>query len=318
MKSASVSQPLIGQYNRLFAEQLVSWPLYAKGYAALASLQSRMVDCGSYAVTLQYNPARIVSSGAPVDAESIAARKCFLCEQNRPVLQEVINYKDEYQLLVNPMPLFPHHGTIVHHTHLAQKIEGRLVDMLELARDLSPQFTIFYNGPRCGASAPDHFHFQCTPRGSIPAENDCVKAGFRGESHDRDGVLLTRMKNYGRSVLVFESDVAVKLDGQLRRFMHSMRRMAGGTDEAMVNILCSFQNASWRVIVFPRKKHRPDAYFADGDERILVSPASVDMGGLIVTPLEKDYLRLDAPTVDGIYREVSLDNDVVDMIVAAM
>ena len=157
---------------RLLSEQLSEWPLAQTNYQALNAVCVKELHVGEIAYKVQYNPARIASSGAKTDVQSIQARKCFLCASNRPAEQRGIPFKEHYEVLVNPYPIFPKHLTIPDTTHTEQVIEGRIHEMLELAQAL-PDFTIFYNGPRCGASVPDHMHFQAGSRGFMPIETDC-------------------------------------------------------------------------------------------------------------------------------------------------
>ena len=161
--------------DKFVLDQLSVWPMAASNFRDLKNVETRSLEVGGLEVRLQHNPARIRSSAAKVDKASLQARKCFLCSENRP--QEQISMEFEgrkgrkYNILINPYPIFPEHLVIARNTHVPQSIWHRLPDMTDLARH-HPSFTIFYNGPKCGASAPDHFHFQACPRGLMPLEND--------------------------------------------------------------------------------------------------------------------------------------------------
>lgn len=295
----------------LLREQLERWPRLESGYASLKSVQLREVRCGGFSAWLQFNPGRIVSTGANVDASSIRARRCFLCQEHLPPEQKGILYDDDFLVLCNPAPIFQDHFTISHVRHVPQSIEPFVPVMLRLADDLSPRATVFYNGPRCGASAPDHMHFQASPRGKIPVEQSAVREDRREQVRSIRGVEIMRLRNLGREVLVMESAHAGALERVLVDVIRGLRNVLGGEEEPMVNILCSRSEVDWRVILFPRSKHRPDVYFKEGDGKILISPAAVDIGGLIVTPLEKDFLTVDAATIESIFAEVSLPESVV-------
>jgi hypothetical protein len=181
--------------------------------------------------------------------------------------------------------------------------------MLDLARDLSPRLTVFYNGPKCGASAPDHMHFQANPTGLIPVEMAARENMHRFFHRSLESVDILTLHNFGRQVIVLESPQREDLALVLSKLLDSLRRTVGSNEEPMLNLLCSFAEEAWRVILFPRSKHRPDAFFKEGAEKILVSPAAVDIGGLIVTPLEKDFSALTAPLVESIFQEVSLPQE---------
>lgn len=146
--------------------QRAEWPLAARNFDALDGVEVRSIAMPGMDIKVQFNPARIVSSGAKVDARSLAERPCFLCGKNRPAEQRGIDWRG-YTVLVNPFPIFPRHLTIPAVGHTPQRIQGRVADMLALAAEL-PGYTVFYNGPRCGASAPDHMHFQAGNSDFLP------------------------------------------------------------------------------------------------------------------------------------------------------
>jgi hypothetical protein len=298
--------------SSLLDDQKKKWPQLASGYASLDSIRLRQVACVGYSVWLQFNPGRIVSTGAKVDAKSIQERRCFLCVQNLPEAQKGILYKDDFLILCNPAPIFREHFTISHVRHIPQVFNTYSASFLELARDLSPRLTVFYNGPKCGASAPDHMHFQASPSGTIPVEAAVREQDRRVVRRSLHHVDVLTLSNYGRQVIILESKHFENLQRALSDLTESLRNVMGESDEPMMNLLCSYGDSAWRVIVFPRSKHRPDAYFREGDARILISPAAVDIGGLVITPLEKDFDTVDASVMEGILKEVSLSQEKVD------
>jgi len=160
--------------DKLFAlceHQKASWELASKNYKLLSSVESKRYYFGSYKIETQHNPKRIKSSAAKTDKESIEKRKCFLCRENLPEEQKGILLHNEYLILCNPYPIFDYHFTISKLVHTPQLIKSNLIDMLAISKVLS-DFTVFYNGPDCGASAPDHFHFQACTKGAMPVEKE--------------------------------------------------------------------------------------------------------------------------------------------------
>ncbi len=309
---SSSSTPLPGLLLQLLDKQKRDWRIAAAGYASLEYVQVREVKCSTpagavFPAWLQFNPKRIVSTGAKVDAQSINSRRCFLCVDHLPPEQKGVLYEDEFLILCNPMPIFSAHYTISHVKHLPQIIAPYLETFLRLARDLSPEFSVFYNGAQCGASAPDHFHFQTAPAGKIPIETEAKSAQHRELVHEVDGVAIFLLKDLGRSIIVFEGARGESIVKVLHRQLAKMQDVLQSSDEPKVNILCSYEMPLWRVILFPRRRHRPEVFFKAGDDQVLISPASVDMGGLIVTPVEKDFNKVDAKMIEQIYREVSWD-----------
>ena len=269
------------EINQLFDEQLSNWELARENYKSLGQVKVKtLIAADGQEYKVQFNPARIVSSAAKVDARSIRERKCFLCAENRPPEQKGISFNDRYTILVNPYPIFPRHLTIPAIEHTPQRIASRFGDMLDLARQLD-DFTIFYNGPKCGASAPDHFHFQAGNKGFLPIENDRNK----------------------HNAICIESGNKEEIIERFQRIEDSLPLQAGDL-EPMMNILVWYENARWMVCIFPRKKHRPACYNAEGEANLLISPASVDLGGVFITPLEKDFRKITANDIIRILDEI--------------
>jgi hypothetical protein len=266
----------------LFEEQTHKWELARNNYAALAGVRVRTLEINGYKYRLQFNPARIISSAAKVDEQSIRERKCFLCRHHLPPQQKGILFKERYSILVNPYPIFPQHLTIPGLSHTPQRLLPHWEDMLDLARELD-NYLIFYNGPKCGASAPDHFHFQAGIKGFLPLEKDRVS---------RCPIVL-KPEDKQQAVTCF-----------LRAYQSL--ELNDGEDEPMLNVLVWYDRTKWTICLFPRKKHRPDCYAAEGEANRLISPASVDMGGVWVTPLEKDFYRITADELEAILQEICI------------
>ena len=307
------SKTLPALCRALVESQKKNWPAYATACRGLASAQTRKLSCGDYSVTLQYNPARAISSGAAVDAESIRKRPCFLCAENRPARQSGILYRDDYQILCNPAPIFERHFTVAALSHLPQDIRSSLDALLDIAHDAAPGHAVFYNGPACGASAPDHLHFQMIPSRALPFLNELEKGSFPMASST---VLHRPAKSFDRSVLLLKSDQARLLKEHLTRFLTAARTSLATQEEPLLNVFCAYGKRGWTITVFLRRKHRPDAYFAPGKSGIFVSPGAIDMAGVVITPRLSDFQRLTADTVRGIYREVSLEEAALNKIIA--
>jgi len=267
--------------NQLFKEQLSEWDLAKKNYNALQQVKTKTLVVDSRKYKVQFNPARIVSSTARVDAQSLQERKCFLCSNNLPAEQKGVSFKNNYTLLVNPYPIFPRHLTIPSVEHTPQLIATHFGDMLDLAQ-LLDDFVVFYNGPKCGASAPDHFHFQAGNKGFLPIEKNRDK--YRAIS--------------------FESDNKKKLLKYFKQTYDSLPMQPDDT-EPMMNTLTWYESDKWMVCIFARKKHRPSCYGAEDDDNLLITPAAVELGGVFITPLEKDFEKIKAEDIAKILHEIN-------------
>ncbi len=288
--------------NELLAEQLTSWDTARINYEALQEVESKVLDVDGYTFRVQFNPARIRSSAAKVDPKSIQERKCFLCKDNLPAAQKGLKFGEGYTVLVNPFPIFPQHLTIPAVEHKDQLIRNRFVHMLELAERLSG-FVLFYNGPKCGASAPDHAHFQAGNKGFLPLESEWRSAA--GEVfYSKEGTALYALKEYPAPMLVLTSDSMQKAAGLFDQIYTLLDK--GVEVEPMMNLLAWYEDGQWVVCIIPRTLHRPACYFAEGEENLLISPASVDLGGVFITPLEKDFEKITSQDIRNILQEVCL------------
>jgi ATP adenylyltransferase/5',5'''-P-1,P-4-tetraphosphate phosphorylase II len=295
------------QARQLIKEQQQEWELARNNYAGLKNVKSRKLAFDGFDMVVQFNPERIRSSAAKVDAKSIEARPCFLCEQNRPKEQRGILLLDHYHILVNPFPIFPEHLTIPHLDHTDQLIEGKFGDMLDIAKALE-DFTVFYNGPKCGASAPDHFHFQAGIKRFMPIERDYRNGSFFHYSKSVGTVDIIKWTDYLRTILTFSARDNDQIISLFSKLFVELKALQPEEAEPMLNILASFQGSRWTVHIFPRQLHRPWQYFEKGEKQILLSPASVDMGGVLITPREEDYDKISMKDTEDIFRQVCLDD----------
>lgn len=301
-----VSGSLSELCRRLLSEQKETWGELRSAHNSLKHVKTRRVQCTGFSVILQHNPGRATSSLARVDETNIRKRPCFLCADNLPEKQNGILYRGRFLILCNPAPVFPSHYTVSSVEHRTQTIAHNVEICLQLMADLGSDWTVLYNGPKCGASAPDHLHFQAIPRGKLPIEREIEEDQRLEIVMQRDRARLYRVKDAGRQVAVLAGDHAETLDIMLTRYLDRLKKVSHIDDEPMFNIAGSHINGAWRLFIFPRRKHRPDVFFREGDARIVVSPAIAEMAGIIVTPIERDFKRLDAAMIENIYREVSL------------
>lgn len=288
----------------LINEQIRDWPLARENYRGLKKTKTLLLTGNeTHKIWVQFNPARIRSSAAKVDARSVSERPCFLCHQNLPEEQKGVAFKDKYTVLVNPFPIFDQHLTIPHVSHIPQRINGKLEDMLELAREL-PGFVLFYNGPRCGASAPDHFHFQAIGKGNIPIEAEVMTVFQEKEVNSEK--LVHDVESYGRKFLIMRGEQKKVLRDSFENIYESLKSFQPEEPEPMMNVLCWYGNPGWVVVIFPRQAHRPWQYDAENAEKIVLSPASVDLGGVLITPRLEDFEKLTLETVEDIFAQVCL------------
>jgi ATP adenylyltransferase/5',5'''-P-1,P-4-tetraphosphate phosphorylase II len=307
----STMNKLNSQIKSLFKVQQENWELARTNFAGLKSVKTKAFNFGYYEVLVQFNPARITSSGAKVDAKTIAERKCFLCAENRPSVQKAIDFGD-YEILVNPFPIFPEHFTIPRREHVKQEIKPYFTDMLELAKVMD-EYLIFYNGPKCGASAPDHMHFQAGTKDFLPLVNDYNQLK---ETHvqllkSTDQSQLLQMKNYGRTVFVIESINSESAQEMFQKIYEhpssplATRETNTTKDEPMLNIVCTFDDNQWTIFILPRKAFRPWQYNAEGAQQLLISPATVEMCGIFITPIEAHFDKITKKDIEDILNQVS-------------
>ena len=292
----------------LFSKQLIEWELAKVNYSQLKKVKTKKLDFGDFEILVQFNPERMRSSIAKVDTKSIEARPCFLCRRNRPVQQRGVPFEDNLMVLVNPFPIFSRHITVPSEAHINQRIKPCFMTMLSLAEAL-PTYVVFYNGPECGASAPDHFHFQAGNRGFLPIENDFSKGSCTRLVSVKTGIEIWQWTRYQRGIITLKGTDKVKLGNVFNRFFDSFSVAQQERPEPMLNILVYYTAEGWVIHLIPRKLHRPSQFFADGTGQILLSPASVDLGGVIITPREEDFLKLNVNDVKDIFRQVCFDEN---------
>ena len=303
---------------KFVGDQLSRWPLACENFRALKNVKVREMDAGGLTVKLQFNPARIVSSAAKLGKEDIAGRKCFLCRDNRPKEQIMLKFdgrkNKKYHILVNPYPIFPDHLVIADARHTDQSIRQRYVDMLDLARKYT-DFTFFYNGPRSGASAPDHHHFQAAPRGLIPLECDVDRLVDQIDKSDAleyvtslQDADLYHYQKFTTGVFVLEAETSKSMAKLFYRLL-DCAEVPEGDSEPMFNLFTFYRDGKFRSIVIFRSRHRSHHYFSDGPEHLTMSPGCADMGGVFIVPVEEEYEKLTPGLLAEMLAEVSVTKE---------
>jgi len=293
---------MTNEIELLFQNQIQSWPRLARGIDGLSRAQTRSVQIDWFEVFIRHIPHRVASTTAAVDPQSISKRPCFLCPANLDPEERGIPFGKNYTVYFNPFPIVDRHLTIVHRDHVSQHIAGEFGSMLDLAEAL-PGYFVIYNGPECGASAPDHMHFQAGLRTLFPIEKDT--AGMTG----------IVVPNYARNLLLFRDSDRSRLIEKVDRAIELLAIVTGKRPEALINIAAFHYERQWTVCLFPRAKHRPDVYHTG---ELTVSPASIDLCGIFVAPFEKDFLRISGDDIAAIFREVTLQNGMLEEVIAKL
>ena len=296
------------QLKELYNQQYSTWELARKNIDDLKNVEIKTFPFDNFEIKTQFNPARIVSSGAKTDAKSIQERKCFLCEENRPDIQKCISYQNKFEFLLNPFPILPLHFTIARTEHVPQEILPYYDDMLNLAKDLD-EFTILYNGPTSGASAPDHAHFQAIEQNHLPVEYEyaTLKENQSKTFYKDENSECYSIQHYLRSCIVIESKDKKTVVDLFQKIYRDLQQTED--KESMMNVLCLYKNNTWTTFIFPRAKHRPTQYFAEGDNNMMISPGAIDMAGMLITPRKNDFDKLNKEIITDVFRQVSKDID---------
>ena len=303
---------------RFFNRQLQVWEEVRQRYRDLERVETRELVADTFTMMAQWNPARIASTGAKIDAKSIAERPCFLCAKNRPKEQMHRRVDGLYELLVNPFPILPVHLTIPTLRHRSQRILPMYGELLQLAQRNS-DLTLLYNGPHCGASAPDHAHLQAVSTGILPLQRSWARLSRNltevVKTSDDDGIWL--LADYPATAFVIKTH-DVETGEQLFKRLYKCLPPSADNSEPMMNIIAWTTENGLVSVVLPRRKHRPTCYTAEGDAQYIISPGAVDMGGLIITPREQDFRRLTPELILDIYRELTLAPEQVEQVVVAV
>lgn len=293
--SQSQSQSQNMTITEFFNQQRSEWQLAKKNYDDLANVKvTPLVLSTGATIHKQCNPARIVSTGAKIDKATLAKRPCFLCDKNRPAEQLAFAFTgnnrqtelgiSHFQLLINPFPILPTHFTMPSKQHELQQIKPYFPVMLDFVDD-NPDCFIFYNGPRSGASAPDHMHFQAGLVKDVPFYNQETEGNWPGAN-----------------ITFTKTSKQAAIDEFYR--IYELLPIPTGEYEPMFNVFARKVDNCYEVTLFLRSQHRPACYGMEADNR-LVSPGALDMAGLLITPRLEDYESITAEEAEAIYNEVS-------------
>ena len=301
--------------SRFFNRQLEVWTDARHRFRDLKHVETRQF---SDQLKLQWNPARIVSTGAKIDKKTLGERPCFLCDKNRPKEQMSKPIDEKFHLLVNPFPILPVHFTIParkHQPQLIYKNYGEMHRFISLHSDLM----VFYNGPKCGASAPDHLHFQAGTNGILPLQTNWQRLSRNLTDiislNDEEKISVVRDFIVPAFVIISKS---AESDEALFRRLYKAMPQRGDETEPMMNIISWRKGEEFISVVIPREKHRPEAYFAEGDAQFVVSPGALDMSGLIITPREEDFRKLTEEKALSLLQECGVSEEKMNTIIAKL
>lgn len=299
--------------SRFFNRQLEMWEDARHRFRDLKHVEVRQL---SDQLKVQFNPARIVSTGAKIDKHTLGERPCFLCERNRPKEQMTKQIDDHFQLLVNPFPILPVHFTIPATKHQPQSIYRHYGEMHRLL-SLHSELMVFYNGPKCGASAPDHLHFQAGTSGVLPLQTNWQRLSRSLTDvislNDDEKISVLRDFLVPAFVIISKSEDS---DEELFHRLYRSMPMRGDESEPMMNIIAWRKGDEFISVVIPREKHRPDAYFAEGEAQMMVSPGALDMAGLIITPREEDFSKINLDKATALLRECGISAEKMEAVVS--
>ena len=301
--------------SRFFNRQLEKWDDARHRFRDLKHVETKKL---SEEVRLQFNPARIVSTGAKIDKKTLGERPCFLCDKNRPKEQMSQQIDERFHLLVNPFPILPVHFTIPARKHQPQAIYKNYGEMHRFL-SLHSELMVFYNGPKCGASAPDHLHFQAGTSGILPLQTNWQRLSRNLTDvislNDEEKIAVVRDFIVPAFVIISKSEES---DETLFHRLYKSMPMRGDETEPMMNIIAWRKGDEYISVVIPREKHRPEAYFAEGDAQVMVSPGALDMSGLIITPREEDFHKLTEESATTILQECGISTEKMNGIVTKL
>lgn len=289
------------EIKQLYESQLAVWDDFRTRVAQLEDVEWKTFDFGTFKIKAQFNPARAVSSNAKLDKASIAKRKCFLCQENQPEIQEKLTLNERFSLLINPFPILHEHFTLPLNSHKEQEIKPYIADFLDFTQRM-PNHTLLYNGPQCGASAPDHIHFQAVKRGQIPFEKEYKQLGRKRILGD-DQAHAEELLDFGRKCIVIESSSPKEVE---QLFLQIYQQYQEGTEEPKWNIFSLYEDNAWHLFLFMRKTHRPTQFFAEGDDYMMISPGAIDIAGVFVLPRREDFDRINKEIIEDVLKQVSL------------
>lgn len=302
---------LAARIDALFHQQTKDWRLLRENIRNRSLAETRTFLLGDFPVAAQCNPDRLASTTAGTEKDREQNRSCKLCVENLFEEQERLACGDGLFVLCNPYPVLERHLSIVSRTHSKQAIRGRLPGILDLAKDLSPDYFVFYNGPKCGASVPEHFHLQACSREHLPLnthlksiENNAARLKHKQYIVLDEDIEVFAMREYHVALLVYRAASRTALTASVNETLANMAALTRTSEEPLINLLVMFEDPKWTVCLFPRQTHRPTSYF---DRTFIVSPACLDLAGWLVVPIKEHFDRISPQQVAEVYAEVTLE-----------
>lgn len=308
----------MNEVEKFIQDQLSVWPMAAANFRSLKSALIKDVRVFGVEAKVQCNPERIISSTAEIDEATIAARPCFLCPSGRPKEQFHIKFDGRkgrrYNVQVNPYPIFPRHLVLARDVHTDQSIWHCFVDAMDFARRY-PDYLVFYNGPKSGASAPDHMHFQACPKGQMPLQNavDAFLDNAEEPLTVGQDAKLYRFPDWCRGVYALKSGTPKSLAKLFYRLIDCAPKI-DGDPEPRFNLFTYCYKAEFRAIVVLRGNLRSHHYYAEGDEHLTMSPGAADVAGMFVAPIESDFRNVNGSTLEQMLSEVSISEEEEKMV----
>lgn len=322
-------EKLENKLQKFIDRQLKNWTLAGTNHAALKKeVLTDVMNINDVEISIQFNPARMISTGAKIDKESIWKRPCFLCKENRPHEQKTFDSFEDYDILVNPYPVLPNHLTIPFTEHEPQMVTEPIEAFIKQFMMIPHSYAIFYNGALCGASAPDHLHYQAAPLKYIPLITfynsklcekvpiDRMEEKFKFEERDTDYLEanLYKVNHYLCPLFSLETNIDIRSLSMIQKLLHNLPKHAGEAEPR-------FNMIAWRtvemltIIIIPRNKHRPDCYNAKGDKQLLISPGALDMAGILVAARKEDFDKIDEKQILQIFHECGLSEQETEEVI---
>ncbi|MCH7827708.1 MAG: DUF4922 domain-containing protein [Bacteroidetes bacterium] len=299
----------------LLRNQKLDWNLLSKGFDSLQYIKTKTFQFEGFNIDVQFNPGRIKSTTADVSKSAIDNRECFLCLENIPQEQKGINYKDEYLILCKPYPIFFEHFTIVFRKHFPQRISESFHTFLKLSKRLGKYYSVLYNGPQCGASAPDHLHFQAVNKNSLKILNQMnfLIEEYAEKIIDQRKKVVFGINDWLRKIILIKSKDERFITNVFETLYSSFQKSTNLQSEPMINMISSFdEKDGWQIYIFPRKAHRPKCFYEKGEKKLMISPAVIDFSGTLILPREKDFEKINKNDIRNIFNDVVVGKELFD------
>lgn len=302
-------------YNKiknLLNEQYNEWQVLKQGIDSLKTLKHKIFKINNYQISIQHNPGRAISTFAKTDSKSITGRKCFLCKENLPSEERGICWKNNFTIYPNPFPILDEHIVIANDFHIPQLFENNIENFVLLVRDIGENLIVIYNGPECGASAPDHLHFQAFNKKNFITEKDFISSEkfnekiILGSNRDFE---ISYIENYSRYILKLEMSESDKCIETVSGIFQVLKKFYNGRIEPMLNFAGFFDNGKFKIYFILRDKHRPEEFFRNDDKHIGISPASIDLISSVVVPSVKDFEKITVSDIKNIFEQITMENN---------